>query len=210
MPQDPYSELGTALRGASPWSLAVSALGCIHRASSVLFAAGVVSRDVMPFSEDSLVRLGQSRDVGLILEIVVSRQQVLAVYSADPETGELSEETDRAELLALASETVLRANRNTDFESLLEWADFCCSLTGDIAQHLDSLQLSTVDRFNEDSPGEYNDIAPLPARDLSTQLEIIQLADRTDGEALSRISDLSTSMRIALLPIALEAMGGAS
>jgi hypothetical protein len=210
MPQDPYNDLGVALRGASPWSLAVSALGCIHRASSVLLVAGAVNPDVTLFSEDSLARLGQSREISMVLEVVVSRQQELAIYSADPETGELSEETDRAELLALASETVLRASRNTDFESIWEWVNFCCSFTGDIAQHLDGMRLSTVDSFNEGWPSQYDDIAPLPARELSTQLEIIQLADRADGEAINRISNLSISMRNALFPIALEAIGGAA
>jgi hypothetical protein len=206
MPQDPYSELGTALGEASPWALALSALGCIHRASSVLLAADVVDQAAMPFAEGSLVQLGQSRDVSIILEAVVSRQQDLAVYSADPETGELSEETDRAELLALASEMVLRANRRSDLDSLREWANFCSALAGDISQHLDAMQLPAVVEFGEGSPSLYSDIPPLPARELSTQLEIIRLADVSDEDALERISDLSTSLRNALLSIAAEAL----
>ena len=207
MPQDPYNELGAALREASPWGLALSALGCIHRASAVLIAAGVVEQDAVPFAESSLVQLGQSHDVGVILEAVVSRQQYLAVYSADPETGELSEETDRAELLALASETVLRANGNSDIDSLRAWVNFCSALVGDISQHLDGMQLPTVEEFGESSPSPYSDIPPLPAREISTQLEIIRLADGADNDALIRISDLSTSLRNALLSIVVEAIG---
>jgi hypothetical protein len=206
MPQDPYSELGTALRAASPWALALSGLGCIHRASAVLIAAGVVDPDAAPFAEGSLIQLGQLRDVGAILEAVVSVQQSLAVYSADPETGELSEETDRAELLAMASEMVLRANSARDADSLWEWASFCSGLSGDISQHLDAMELPGVTEFGVSSPSPYSDIPPLPAREISTQLEIIRLADGSDGDALERISDLSTSLRNALLPIAIEAL----
>lgn len=207
MPQDPYSELGVALSEASAWGLALSALACIHRASTVLIAAGVVDRDAVPFAEGSLVQLGQSRDVGVILDAVVSRQQRLAVYSADPETGELAEETDRAELLALASETVLRANRRADLDSLREWANFCSALAGDIAQQLDGMELPAVAEFGDSSPSPYSDISPLSAREVSIQQEVIRLADGTDGDALDRISDLSTAFRNVLLAIAIEAIG---
>jgi hypothetical protein len=174
----------------------------------VLIAAGVVPRDVVPFTEDSLVQLGRSRDVGVILDVVVARQQSLAGYSADPETGELSEETDRAELLALASETVLRASRRFDLDSLREWASFCSALAGDIAQHLDGMPLLAVTEFGESSPSQYSDMLPLSAREISVQQEVIRLADGADDDALDRISALSVAFRNVLLPIVIEAIGG--
>ncbi|WP_157528230.1 hypothetical protein [Nocardia sp. NRRL S-836] len=41
MAEQPYAGLNAALDGASDWGLTVSALGCVHRASAVLVAAGV-------------------------------------------------------------------------------------------------------------------------------------------------------------------------
>ncbi|PWK89123.1 hypothetical protein C8D88_102394 [Lentzea atacamensis] len=212
MPQDPYEELGAALGRASSRALVFSALGCIHRASAVLIAGGVVDGDVAPFSEGSLLEMGQLPDLEAIQAVVVSRQQGLAVLSADPETGELPEESDRAELLAMAAEMVLRASVNTNPASLREWADFCSSLSDDIAQHLDGMQLSSVDEYNSRLPSPYEEIPPLPAREIFAQLEIIRIVDDADADAVSRISELSTELRRELLVIASEAAapGGSS
>ncbi|MGI5505357.1 hypothetical protein [Lentzea sp. CA-135723] len=205
MPQGPYGELASALEGASSRALVLSALACIHRASAVLVAAGAVDGSDAPFSEDSLAELGRLDDVGAVLRAVVSRQQGLAAHSADPETGELPEESERAELLAMASEMVLRAGLDTAVSSLREWSDFCSSLSGDIAQLLDAMGLPAVEEYGSRSPSPYEEIAPLPAWEIFTQLEILRIADERD--ALSRVSDLSTALRRELATIASEAVG---
>lgn len=206
MPEELYAGLSAAIEGASDWGLTLSALGCIHRASAVLVAAGVVGEDVALFSVDSLRELGGLRDVTAVLSAVTSQQQGLAIYAADPETGELPEETDRAALLAMASELVLRAGAKVDRASLREWSDFCSSLSVDIAQQLDGMELSSVAEFDVSSPSPYEEIPPLPAREISTQLEILRLADSRDADALSRTADLSGELRGALAVIAAEAV----
>jgi hypothetical protein len=206
MPQDPYEELDAALKGASDWGLTLSALGCIHRASAVLVAAGVVDESVAPFSVGSLVELGESRDISAVLRAVMSQQQILAIYAADPETGELPEETERADLLSMASELVLRANANVNRASIEEWSNFCTGLSGDITQQLDCMELPSVAEFDSRSPSPYEDIPPLPAWEIWTQLEILRLADVQDADALSQIAELSGALRSALLVIAAEAV----
>ncbi|GLY53150.1 hypothetical protein Lesp01_68060 [Lentzea sp. NBRC 102530] len=83
-------ELSVTLEGASSWGLTLSALGCIHRASAVLVAAGVVDEEAVLFSEGSLMQLGESRDVPAVLAAVTSNQRALAVYSADYPTTALA------------------------------------------------------------------------------------------------------------------------
>ncbi|WP_439661067.1 hypothetical protein ACSHWB_05865 [Lentzea sp. HUAS TT2] len=206
MPEEPYRGLAAALESASDWGLTLSALGCIHRASAVLVAAGVVEEDVAPFSAGSLVELGETRDVAAVLSAVRSKQQSLAVYAADPETGELPEETDRASLLSMASELVLRATGSGERSSLQEWSDFCSSLAVDIAQELDCMELTSVAEFDSNSPAPYEDVPSLPAQEIWTQLEILRLLDSQDADVLSRIADLSGALRSALVVIAAEAV----
>ncbi|MFD5831775.1 hypothetical protein [Lentzea sp. NPDC060358] len=206
MAEEPYAGLNAALEDASDWGLTLSALGCVHRASAVLVAAGVADESSAVFSADALRELGEARDVTTVLAAVKSSQQALAIYAADPETGELQEETVRASLLAMSSELVLRANTSLERASLQEWADFCSSLAVDIAQELGSLELTSVAEFGEDSPSLYEEIPPLPAQEIRIQLEILRLVDGEDADVLNRIAELSGALRESLTAIAIEAI----
>ncbi|RDI32771.1 hypothetical protein DFR72_10217 [Lentzea flaviverrucosa] len=206
MPQEPYRGLVAAFEAASDWGLALSALGCVHRTSAVLVAEGVVEEDAAPFSTGSLVELAELRDTSAVLSALMSARQSLAVYGADPETGEVRGESDRAELLAMASELVLRADANADRAFLEEWASMCSSISIDVMQHLDCMELRAVAEFGSTSPSPYEDVPPLPAAEIQAQLEILRLVDGRDADALTHMAKLSDALRSALVVIAAEAV----
>lgn len=130
------------------------------------------------------------------------------IHSADPETGEIPGEGDRAELLAMVSELVLRAPVNADRASLEEWSSMCSSISIDVMQHLDCMELRTVAGFDSRSPSPFEDVPPLPASEIRVQMEILRLVDvQGAADAASQIAELSGALRSALVAIAAEAVG---
>ncbi|MEW2134889.1 hypothetical protein [Streptomyces sp. NPDC005435] len=144
---------------------------------------------------DSMQRLlAQPSDPDRVLELITDLRPAVSAYSADPETGELPEESDEAELLAMASEMILRAGRGFDDEKLQEWSEWCSTLILDIAQQLDGMELQTVEIEGASLTGPCGDLTPLESKELVTQLNILRELEDSSQEGSGRVVALSTAM----------------
>ena len=202
---NPWQEVNQQLWQATPAGAAVVALSCLRQASAVFEAAAVRTPSTAPFGANSLAEVDLQASIGELLAPVLAAQAEVTQYAPDPETGELpnDEEGNRAELLGLAAEMVMRLEPVTDDDAVREWADVCSTLISDICQHLDMLSYEDVRDAPDDVPP-----GPLSAGVLDLQREILALVTAPDDTTMGQVSQIVETTHGPLLAAVRDAIDG--
>lgn len=184
---NPWQEVNQQLGQATTNAAVVVALACLRQASAAFEAVGVQTPGSAPFDAGSLADVDLHASADDLVAPVLAAKPAVARYAADPETGELpdDEESNRAELLGMAAEMVMRTEPAMDEDSVREWADMCSTLISDICQHLDMLAYDDVRDAPDDLPP-----GPLSAGALDLQREILTLAAAPDETTMEQVSHL--------------------
>lgn len=184
---NPWQEVNQRLWQATSTGAAVVALSCLRQASAVFEAAAVQTPSSAPFGADSLARVDLRASISDFLAPILAAKPEVSRYAADPETGELpdDEESNRTELLGMASEMVMRTEPEMDEGAVREWTDMCCTLISDICQHLDMLSYEDVRDAPDDVPP-----GPLSAGALDLQQGVLALMAAPDETTMEQVSQL--------------------